>query len=64
MACGRNTAIPQPDGILILMIFVVVDNQCAAFAVKIRPTHSAEYAFSQQTVKGSTNQAALDRAFR
>jgi hypothetical protein len=27
----------QPDGVLIVMIFVVADNQRAAFAVMIRP---------------------------
>jgi hypothetical protein len=30
-------AVLQPDGVLIVMMFVAADNQCAAFAVMIRP---------------------------
>ena len=37
MASARLFAILQPDGVLIVMIFVAADNQCAAFAVMIRP---------------------------
>jgi transposase len=36
-ASGQLLAILQPDGVLIVTIFVVADNQCAAFAVMIRP---------------------------
>lgn len=37
MASARLLAILQPYGVLIVMMFVAVDNQCAAFAVMIRP---------------------------
>jgi hypothetical protein len=37
MASARLPAILQPDGVLIVMMFVAADNQCAAFAVMIRP---------------------------
>ena len=37
MASAQLLAILQPDGGLIVMIFVAADNQCAAFAVMIRP---------------------------
>ena len=37
MASARILAVLQPDGVLIVMIFVVADNQSAAFAVMIRP---------------------------
>ena len=37
MASARILAVLQPDGVLIVMIFVVADNQHAAFAVMIRP---------------------------
>ena len=37
MASARLLAILQPDGVLIVMMFVAADNQCAAFAVVIRP---------------------------
>ena len=34
---ARLLAFLQPDGVLIVTIFVAADNQCAAFAVTIRP---------------------------
>jgi transposase len=37
MASARLLAVLQPDGVFIVMIFVAADNQCAAFAVMIRP---------------------------
>ena len=37
MASARLLAILQPDGALIVMIFVAAGNQCAASAVMIRP---------------------------
>jgi hypothetical protein len=37
MASARLLTILQPGGILIVMMFVAADNQCAAFAVMIRP---------------------------
>ena len=37
MASARLLAILQPDGVLIVMIFVAADDQFAAFAVMIRP---------------------------
>ena len=37
IASGRLFATLQPDGVLIVMILVVADNQCAAFAVMITP---------------------------
>ena len=37
IASGGILTILQPDGVLIVMIFVVADNQCATFAVMIRP---------------------------
>ena len=37
MASAQLLAVLQPDGVLIVMIFVVADNQYAAFAVMIRP---------------------------
>jgi hypothetical protein len=36
-ASDRLLAILQPDGVFIVMMFVATDNQCAAFAVTIRP---------------------------
>jgi hypothetical protein len=37
MASVRLLPTLQPDGVLIVMIFVAADNQCAAFAIMIRP---------------------------
>ena len=37
IASGRILAILQLDGVLIVIILVVANHQCAAFAVMIRP---------------------------
>jgi hypothetical protein len=37
IASDRLLAILQPDGVFIVMMFFAADNQCAAFAVMIRP---------------------------